>query len=89
MPDGRFMQCKDIPDQVFLDAVRRTPSRGAVGWRLRWEVQEELGRAIGSIPTNLFLAKARRLIARGFLGGCGCGCRGDWYPTDTDEKRAA
>lgn len=78
---GRRMQCKDIPDAVFLDAVRRTPGT-EVGWRNRWEVHATLEEAIGWIPENLLLAKARKLVATGKLGGCDCGCRGDWHPPD-------
>lgn len=73
------MQCKDIPDDVFLDAVRLTPGTSASNWRMRWDVQEHLEAALGPIPENLFLAKARRLCHRGLLGGCPCGCRGDYH----------
>jgi hypothetical protein len=84
MVDGRRMQCKDIPDDVFLDAVRRTPgydgsTDGSV-WRLRWKVQETLEVEVGLLPERLFLAKARRLGQRGLLGGCtDCLCRGDYH----------
>lgn len=80
------MQCKDIPDQAFLDAVLATP--GVTGtdatapdsWRMRWMVRETLETALGhAIPEKLFLAKAKTLVRRGFLGGCGCGCRGDYH----------
>ncbi len=82
--DGRRMQCKDIPDDAFLDAVRRTPgydgSTQPAVWRPRWKVQAELEKRLGPIPENLFLAKARRLGRRGLLGGCtDCSCRGDYH----------
>lgn len=77
--DGRRMQCKDIPDEVFLDAVRRTPGTASGNWRMRWNVQSALESVIGPVPENLFLAKARRLFAKGLLGGCDCGCRGDYH----------
>ncbi|MHB9857597.1 hypothetical protein [Streptomyces sp. YIM S03343] len=81
---GRRMQCKDIPDEAFLDAVRRTPAcDGSLApdrWRMRWEVQAELEKTLGPIPENLFLAKARRLGRRKLLGGCTeCTCRGDYH----------
>jgi hypothetical protein len=79
---GRRMQCKDVPDDAFLDAVRRTPGTAAMHWRMRWDVRNTLEAALGPIPINLFLAKARRLIARGLLGGCDCGCRGDYHLPD-------
>lgn len=78
------MQAKDIPDAVFLDAVRRTPGTsdrlddGA--WRMRWNVKAMLESALGHvIPEKVFLAKARKLMARALLGGCDCGCRGDYH----------
>lgn len=80
MVGDRRMQCKDIPDEAFLDAVRRA---GAVGsWRMRWNVQTELEKTLGPIPGKLLIAKARKLIAARKMGGCDCGCRGDWHPAD-------
>lgn len=79
MVGDRRMQCKDIPDEAFLDAVRRTPGTSSSNWRMRWDVQAALEAAIGPVPENLFLAKARRLFAKGLVGGCDCGCRGDYH----------
>lgn len=87
MVGGRRMQCKDIPDGVFLDAVRRTPGTDSRpgAWRMRWDVQAELEQVTGWLPINLFLAKAAGLMRRGLLGGCPCGCRGDYHlPADCD-----
>ena len=39
----------------------------------RWD----LARALG-VPEKVALAKARRLIRRGKMKGCYCGCRGDF-----------
>ncbi|MGW5477688.1 hypothetical protein [Streptomyces sp. NPDC004008] len=80
MVGGRRMQCKDIADAVFLDAVRRAGTPGS--WRMRWHVQEQLETVLGPLPGNLFMAKARKLIAARKMGGCDCGCRGDWHPAD-------
>lgn len=92
---GRRMQCKDIPDQVFLDAVARTPASDGTlqpeSWRMRWNVHAELEETIGPVPENLLVAKARKLMAAGKLGGCPCGCRGDYHlpcdqaPTGEDQ----
>jgi len=78
------MQAKDIPDAIFLDAVRQTPGVDGttrdVAWRLRWRVHDTLDRLLGwPVPENLLLAKARKLMRRGLLGGCDCGCRGDYH----------
>lgn len=80
MVGDRRMQCKDIPDETFLDAVRATPSGYSGDWRNRHKVQATLEQAIGPVPENLFLAKARRLGERGLLGGCTrCSCLGDYH----------
>lgn len=73
-------QCKDIPDQEFLDAVQRAPGvrHDGTGWRMRWKVQEELEKVLGPIPEKLFLAKAKKLIRAKKMHGCECGCRGDY-----------
>lgn len=88
MVGGRRMQCKDIPDETFLDAVRRTKAPGG-SWRMRWHVQAALEQDIGPVPENLFVAKARKLIAAGKIGGCPCGCRGDYHPPEecNDPRR--
>ncbi|MFD7763626.1 hypothetical protein [Streptomyces microflavus] len=84
---GRRMQCKDIPDEALCDAVRLTPppwptASNAAPWRMAWDVQATLETAIGPVPYKLFLAKVRRLFAKGLLGGCDCGCRGDYHLTE-------
>ncbi|MEU3285639.1 hypothetical protein [Streptomyces longwoodensis] len=77
------LQCKDIPDDVFIGAVRTAPASVALGWRNRWDVHEALEAVMGrDIPYNLLMAKARKLEVKGLLGGCTCGCRGDWHPSD-------
>ncbi len=87
------MQCKDIPDEVFLDAVRIASSLTGGGWAMYWDVGCVLAghdyhlTIRGShaaypngecFPAGLVLAKARKLIDRGIMDGCPCGCRGDF-----------
>jgi len=79
----RRLECKDIPDEVFLAAVDSTePMAGE--WRSRWAVKGTLDRVIErDVPHKLVLAKAKKLIDRGLMHGCPCGCRGDFHrPTD-------
>jgi hypothetical protein len=84
----------DIPDDVFLDAVtqairaRSTKDNFAFTWASRWDVEAVLAghpELVGEVheyptmPTNLVLAKARKLILKGKLLGCVCGCRGEFH----------
>jgi hypothetical protein len=83
MIGDRKMQCKDIPDEEFLLAVKFTPTPDGRYdlhlWRMRWDVQATLEAVRGPIPTKLFLAKASKLIVADKLHGCDCGCRGDYH----------
>lgn len=79
-------QAKDISDQSVIDIVRRCnegicdhdhEARGTyIGkkghWAFTWDVAEKL-----NLPLHLVLAKLRKMIKRGDLNGCYCGCRGD------------
>lgn len=72
------MKAADIPEAVFLDAVRTTEPVG--GWRMRWDVHAEMERRLGPIPVKVAMAKARILIDQAHtLHGCSCGCRGDYH----------
>lgn len=76
------MQASDIPDDLLVAAVRscRSPLSG---WAYRGDVEAEVSRLMGrEVPWKVTLAKARKLIRRGVLGGCACGCRGDWTVTN-------
>lgn len=79
------MQAKDISDTQFLELVDKisgTPWKHIIPevpllrprWVMRWEL-EELG------PEKVVLAKAKKLIKKGLLDGCPCGCRGDFELT--------
>lgn len=73
----RLMKCSDLPDAMFLEAVRRA---APVGWHTAswWDTQGELAADVGYVPGNLVRAKARKLIDRGLIDGCACGCRGNF-----------
>jgi hypothetical protein len=85
-PDYRH--ARDIPDRLFLAAVDAATLDGA-GWATRWHVGMVLGGLplqpfvdeVPGVPAKVVLAKARRLIRRGLLSGCDCGCRGDFELT--------
>lgn len=82
------LQCKDIPDEPilrFLDGPH-------VGWYVpgwaTWQGGDPLPpnsvlRAMPpGTPEKLARAKMARLIDRGWVDGCSCGCRGDYRLTE-------
>jgi hypothetical protein len=85
-----YKHARDIPDELFLDAVRVARGRNGVPqWATRWDVEAVLGGVtfprdftaypdVPGVPEKVVLAKAKRLIARKLLDGCPCGCRGDF-----------
>src|SRR5690349_3703343 len=49
-------------------------SKPATGhWANRWDIAKAL-----KLPDKIVLAKLRKLIRRGLITGCACGCRGDF-----------
>lgn len=81
------MQAKDIPDRPILAFVAEN---GGIG--CHWFVPE--GTTSRSVlcamppgtPPKLALAKMKGLMRRGLVGGCGCGCRGDFELTDKGRE---
>ena len=67
------MKCSDVPDEAILDVVRACNDQGR--WCLTFDLEERLP----DLPWKLLIAKCRRLIKRGKMYGCWCGCRGDFY----------
>jgi hypothetical protein len=72
------LQAKHIKDRDFirltLEAERRTAGLGA-----SWTRPEDYATLM--MPEKVVLAKARALLKRGLIAGCGCGCRGDFRVT--------
>ena len=91
------MQSKDIPDRPILEFLARLPkgSIGANWMELDGDDRSLPGNADWkgtrslsvrnamppNVPDKLILGKMRQLIHRGVVGGCGCGCRGDFTIT--------
>lgn len=76
----RPMQCKDIPDQPILAFLAERPGV----WH-NWCCDDELdvSRAMPhGVPGKLRIAKMGALMRRGMVGGCDCGCRGDFVITE-------
>lgn len=69
------MQAKDVSDAQVLGAMASTRGRNGVSrWSTLWDVQESLA----SFPPKVVLSKLRSMIKRKVIGGCACGCRGDF-----------
>jgi hypothetical protein len=91
------VKASDITDEAFLAAIgtvlRKRPGIAGLGAN-RWDIAAVLdghpewvglvqatdGTSV-SIPEKVVLAKAKRLVQRGLIGGCPCGCRGDFTRT--------
>jgi hypothetical protein len=43
-----------------------------------WANRFDITKALGNPPEKVVLAKLRRLVKRGVITGCACGCRGDF-----------
>lgn len=92
MKAGRF-QAKDIDDRFFLRCIAwasyeadpplpwvsgsRVPYTQFPHWVHTWNLQA----LMPAFPPEVILAKARALLRRGLITGCGCGCRGDFELT--------
>lgn len=79
------MQCKDIPDIPILEFLLKNK-----GHWCNWYFEDQYN-VRQAMPKNiphekLILSKMRRLIKRGLVDGCNCGCRGDFEITEKGEQ---
>lgn len=81
------MKASDISDHDFVaavDLVQRTKGYWA-SWYDLTEQTPDLGAdyvpPFQYFPTKVVLAKAAKVIKRGLIDGCPCGCRGDYEVT--------
>jgi hypothetical protein len=77
------MQCKDLRDVDMLLFILSTSSLKQM-WVNTWDYEGLL--KYSEIPPKVFNAKLRRLIERGLLSGCACGCRGDFEVTPEGKQ---
>ena len=62
-----------------IAALRYTPwSNGDTTMMPRWVLTDELCRAMPDVPHKVLHAKLSKMLRRGYVIGCDCGCRGDW-----------
>jgi hypothetical protein len=86
------VKAADITDAEFVAAVLRVQQAEAERWTdrpiLRWATwgyngcdRPHLLAEFPEAPYKVLLAKARKVIKRGLVTGCACGCRGDFEVT--------
>jgi hypothetical protein len=81
----KILQIKDIPDKPILEFL--LVNKGI--WCNWFKDRENSVR--NAMPQNLasdklILAKMSRLMDRGLVDGCDCGCRGDFEITPKGEE---
>lgn len=81
------MQAKDIPDKLVLEILSKHQGEWAFlrdNGELHWNSTgyDNPIKIMENAPKKVVLAKFRSLIKRGLVGGCDCGCRGDFEITD-------
>ena len=77
------MHCKDIDDLTIL---RFLASQGgfACNWRMGDTRDVVHAMPVGA-PAKLRFAKMEKLIRRGLVKGCYCGCNGDYLLSETGK----
>lgn len=84
IPDDAFLAAVDEAIRLRGEVEETVWTIGATRWDLAAVLAghpEDVGGspvAYAEMPDNLLLAKAKRLIGRGLLDGCACGCRGSF-----------
>lgn len=74
------MKCADLPDNVVLDviALSTRPLGATIG---------EVFEGLPDYPQKIVRAKLSKLIRRGIVSGCTCGCRGDFAVVQLEAVR--
>jgi hypothetical protein len=82
------MKTSDIPDEPILKLLAEHQGYWTF-WgddnRLSWPSESmiyTISFPIENVPRKLIHSKWKSLIRRGLIGGCDCGCRGDFEITD-------
>lgn len=87
MARTRRMQCKDVPDRPILAFLDSLDGKWGA-WYPDWENSVMQAMPLGT-PEKVAIAKMSRLIERGLVDGCGCGCRGDYELTPKGKAMLA
>lgn len=90
-PEIVVSHVRELPDDVVLGLITQLsrtvywPWSAPGHWVSQWDLAGVLRLAgfrahhgVNEMPSGYVIAKARRLMDRGLITGCGCGCRGDF-----------
>lgn len=69
---NKTLQAKHVDEQKVLALIDRIEKEEG-----RWTLVVDLEKAL-ELPRKVILAKMAALIKRKVIGGCACGCRGDY-----------
>jgi len=72
------MKCCDLPDLDVLTAIAATA-------RPLGATFTEVAEALHPFPVKLVRAKLSKLLRRGLISGCCCGCRGDFFVVAVEQ----
>jgi hypothetical protein len=80
-------QAKDIPDNLLLEMFARHQGQWAFWYddnKFSWgfDSDQVFENPLAGVPRKIVLRKLQKLNKRGLIGGCPCGCRGDFEITD-------
>jgi hypothetical protein len=75
------MQCKDIPEIPILEFLYLRQGEWCNWFSKKFD--NSVRHAFpDTVPDKIILRKMQSLQKRGLVGGCSCGCRGDYEITD-------
>lgn len=83
-PEGRWgVKTSDIPDVPILEYLYERQGQWTCLWYGSLKDSDDVYFAMPpGLPPKLYLSKMKSLVKRGLVGGCDCGCRGDFEITD-------
>lgn len=76
------MKAADISDTAALGAVSDIKQQTGT-----WANTDQVAAYFPAFPIKVVHAKLRRLLKRGLVSGCPCGCRGDWEVVPRTKPR--
>lgn len=79
------MKASNLSEAAILATLNEQPGV----WHTHWADAGSMPRVYDpthpDAPEKVLLAKLRAMVRKGLIGGCGCGCRGDWCSIPTHK----